>query len=174
MTCSSYSVSVRWVQIHSVSMGSSRSMIGTITAANLIGRTAVMAASTAGSASCWSCGGMTCGSASPAGTSNVSLSRARGENSDARRVIVVQGAFRHTIRDTYVRHRRYRPTFLSPLSRRFSISSPRSFGPLSGSVQGACVRRGGAPGSPNLASIEYFPAPVTYNRKKPPMRLTFL
>ena len=82
--------------------------------------------------------------------------------------------FRHTMRNTYVRRRRHRPTFLLPLSRRLSISSPRQFGPLSSSVQGPCVRRGGAPGSPNLASIEYFPAPVTNNRKKPPMRLTFL
>jgi hypothetical protein len=162
------------VQIHSVSMGSSRSMIGTIAAASLIGRIAAMAASTTGSASCWACDEMTCGSASPVGTSNVSLSRALGKNSDERRVIVVQGAVRHTIRDTYARHRRHRPTFLSPLSGRLSISSPRSFGPLSSSVQGACVRRRAAPGSPNLASIEYFPARVTYNRKKPPMRLTFL
>ena len=38
---------------------------------------------------------------------------------------MVQGAFRHTIRDTYVRPRRHRLTFLSPLSRRLSISSPR-------------------------------------------------
>ena len=37
---------------------------------------------------------------------------------------MVQGAFRPTIRDTCVRHRRHRPTFLSPLSRRLSISSP--------------------------------------------------
>jgi hypothetical protein len=52
-------------------------------AASLIGRTAAIAATTAGSASCWSCRGVTCGSANPVGTSNVSLSCAREKNSDA-------------------------------------------------------------------------------------------
>jgi hypothetical protein len=28
--------------------------------------------------------------------------------------------------------------------------------------------------NPNMASIEYFPAPVTYNSKKPPIMLRFL
>jgi hypothetical protein len=40
-------------------------------------------ATTAGSASCWSCRGITVGSANPVGTSNVSLSCAREKNSDA-------------------------------------------------------------------------------------------
>src|SRR6516165_6580597 len=58
-------------------------MIGTSTAAGLIGRTAAMAAATAESALASLCRGMTCGSVRPAGASNVSLSRARRKNCDA-------------------------------------------------------------------------------------------
>src|SRR5262245_2187710 len=58
-------------------------MMGTNTAAGLIGRTAARAITTAGSASFSSCRGMTSMSARPAGTSNVSLSCARAKNSGA-------------------------------------------------------------------------------------------